>query len=174
IVRTSAQPEKFIAAVKGSVWAIDKDQPIYSINTAETLLSESLAEPRFYLLLFGVFAGATLGLVALGIYGVMAYLVTQRQHELGIRVALGAQPGDVVRLVLRDAMALIVVGLGCGLLAAFGLGRWLKNLLYEQSASDPLTFALISLLLAAVALAACWMPARRASRVDPLAALRAE
>jgi putative ABC transport system permease protein len=174
IVRTASDASKLIPAVKNSIWALDKDQPIYQINRVESLLSDALAEPRFYLSLFSVFAGATLLLVSLGIYGVMSYLVSQRRHEIGIRIALGAQPRDVLRLVLGDGLWLIVTGLGCGVLTALALGRWLKNLLYEQSATDPLTYVLIALLLAGVALLACYLPARRATRVDPLIALRYE
>ena len=174
IVRTAAEPEKFIAAIKGGIWALDKDQPVYSIDTVETLLSNALAEPRFYLLLFGVFASATLALVALGIYGVMTYLVSQRRHEIGIRLALGAQPRDILRLMLRQGLGLTALGLGAGVLATLALARWLKSLLYDQQATDPLTLALMALLLALVALLACWVPARRATRVDPLAALRCE
>lgn len=134
----------------------------------------ALAEPRFYLLLLGFFAGVTLLLVSMGIYGVMAYLVSQRRHEIGIRIALGAQTRDVLRLVLGDGLWLTAIGIGAGALTALALGRWIRNLLYEQSATDPLTFALIALLLASVALVACYVPARRASKIDPLVALRHE
>jgi len=174
IVRTTAEANKLIPAVKGSIWAFDKDQPIYRINTVENLLSDALAEPRFYLLLLGFFAGVTLLLVSMGIYGVMSYLVSQRRHEIGIRIALGAQTRDVLWLVLRDGLWLTAMGIGAGALAALALGRWIKNLLYEQSATDPLTFALITLLLIGVALVACWIPARRAAKVDPIVALRCD
>ncbi len=174
IVRTTAEANKLIPAVKSGIWTFDKDQPIYQINTVETLMSDALAEPRFYLLLLNVFAGVTLLLVSLGIYGVMSYLVSQRRHEIGIRIALGAQTRDVLRLVLGDGLLLTAIGIGIGALAALALGRLIRNLLYEQSATDPLTFVAVPLLLAGVALLACWIPARRAAKVDPLVALRCE
>lgn len=161
IVRTTAQPEKFIATIKGSVWTIDKDRPIFSIHTVETLLSEARAEPRFYLLLFGVFAGATLVLAALGIYGVMAYLVSLRRHEIGIRLALGAQIRDISRLMIGQGLRLTALGLSGGVLVALAPAGWLKSLFYDQRTTDPLTPALMALLLAGVALPACWIPVRR-------------
>jgi putative ABC transport system permease protein len=174
IVRATTEASKLITAVKGGIWAFDKDQPIYQINTVENLLSDALAEPRFYLTLLGFFAGVTLLLVSMGIYGVMSYLISQRRHEIGIRIALGAQTRDVLRLLLRDGLWLTAMGISAGALTALALGRWIKNLLYEQSATDPLTFALIALLLTGVALLACYVPARRVSKIDPLTALRHE
>ena len=174
IARTTGEADKLIPAVKDGIWALDKDQPIYRINTVEALLSAALAEPRFYLLLLGVFAGITLLLVSLGIYGVVSYLVSQRRHEIGIRIALGAQTSDVLKLVLGDGLLLTLIGIGIGTLTTLALGRWIRNLLYEQSATDPLTFTLIALLLAALTMLACWVPARRATKVDPTVALRYE
>ncbi len=174
IARTTEEADKLIPAVKDGIWAIDKDQPIYRINTVEALLSDALAEPRFYLLLLGVFAGITLLLVSLGIYGVVSYLVSQRRHEIGIRIALGAQTSDVLKLVLGDGLLLTLIGIGIGTLTTLALGRWIRNLLYEQSATDPLTFTLIALLLAALTMLACWVPARRTTKVDPTVALRYE
>ncbi len=174
IVRTTGEANRLIPAVKGGIWTFDKDQPIYQINTVENLMSSALAEPRFYLLLLSAFACVTLLLVSLGIYGVVSYLVSQRRHEIGIRIALGAQTRDVLRLVLGDGMLLTAIGIGIGVLAALALGRWIRNLLYEQSATDPLTFIAVPLLLAGVALLACWIPARRAAKVDPVVVLRSE
>jgi putative ABC transport system permease protein len=172
IVRTSTEAMDLIASVKSAIWALDKDQPIYQINLVEDRLSEALAEPRFYLFLFGCFAGLTLLLVSMGIYSVMAYSVAQRTNEIGIRMALGAQTRDVLRLIVKQGMTLALFGVALGLLAAFLLTRLMENLLFGASATDPLTFAATTLLILGIALLACWIPARRATKVDPLVALR--
>jgi putative ABC transport system permease protein len=174
IVRTAGEASQMIAAVKGAVWSLDKDQPIYEINTVENLLSEALAEPRFYLFLLGCFAGLTLLLVTLGIYGVMSYAVSQRTHEIGIRMALGASGGTVLRLMLQYGLRLTGLGVLLGLGAALALSRLMAAFLFGVPATDPLVFAAIALLLIAVALLACYVPARRATQVDPLVALRSE
>jgi ABC-type antimicrobial peptide transport system permease subunit len=137
-------------------------------------LAEQVAEPRLYALLLSLFAGIALLLAAVGIYSVLAYSVAQRTQEFGIRLALGAQGGDVLKLVIRQGLKLALLGIGIGLAGALALTRLLKTLLFNVSATDPATFALIALLLLAVALVACWLPARRATQVDPLAALRVE
>lgn len=174
IVRTSTDASQMIASVKSAIWALDKDQPIYQINLVENLLSEALAEPRFYLLLLGCFAGFTLLLVALGIYGVMAYAVTQRTHEIGIRLALGADQTQVLKLMLKRGLGLALLGVALGIGAALGLSRLMAAFLFGVPATDPATFAAIAVLLLTVSLLACYLPARRASKVDPLAALRSE
>jgi putative ABC transport system permease protein len=137
-------------------------------------LSDALAEPRFYLFLLGSFAGLTLLLVSMGIYGVMAYSVTQRTHEIGIRMALGANRGDVVRLMLKRGLSLTLLGMGIGIAASLALSRLIAALLFGVPATDPMTFAGIALLLLTVALLACYLPARRAAKLDPLVALRNE
>jgi putative ABC transport system permease protein len=174
MVRTKSPPEPLADAVRKTVWSLDPDQPILQLGTMQARLDEFYAPRRFNLLIFGVFALVALLLAAVGIYGVLAYAVTQRTHEIGIRLALGAQAHDVLWLIVRQGLALTLVGVALGLIGAWGLTRVLQNLLYEVSATDPVTFACIALLLLAVAGAASFIPAWRATKVDPLVALRHE
>ncbi|HZS05435.1 MAG TPA: ABC transporter permease [Blastocatellia bacterium] len=160
--------------VQRAIWAVDKDQPASKTVVIAQELSELIAEPRLYTILLGTFALAAFALAGVGIYGVMAYSVAQRTHEIGIRMALGARAGDVLRLVVGQGMKLAVIGVVIGLAASFALTRLMKGLLYGVSAHDPLTFAVIALLLTVVALVACFVPARRATKVDPMIALRYE
>ena len=163
-VRTEADPLGMVAAVRSQVQAVDSAQPVANVMTMNQHLAQSVSEPRFNMLLLGVFAVLALVLAAVGIYGVMSYTVAQRTHEIGIRMALGAQQTDVVRLIVRQAMVLTVSGVVIGLVAAFALTRVMESLLFGVSATDPATFALISLILIGVALGACSVPARRASQ----------
>jgi putative ABC transport system permease protein len=152
VARTDGAPLGYVAAVRSQVQAVDKDQPISNVRTMEERLASAVSQRRFNLILLGVFAGLALSLAAIGIYGVMSYLVAQRTHEIGVRMALGAQTGDVLRLVIRQGMALTLAGVLIGLITAFGLTRLLRNLLFDLSATDPLTFFVTALLLALVAL----------------------
>ncbi len=173
-VRTAREPESLAGAVRGAIKTLDPELPVYRVTTMEQLVADSMAQRRFAMLLLGIFAALALGLASVGLYGVMAYSVVQRTHEIGIRMALGAQNRDVLKLVMRQAIVLIVAGLSIGLGAAFGLSRLMSTLLFGVGASDPITFAGVALLLVTVALLACYIPARRATKVDPMIALRYE
>jgi putative ABC transport system permease protein len=157
-----------------AIWEVDKDLPVSGAETVEHHLSDLVAEPRLYTLLLGVFAGVALILASVGVYGVMSYSVTERTHEIGIRMALGAKHRDVVAFVVRQGLTLALIGVAIGLAVAFALTRVMSSLLYGVTATDPLTFFLIPLLLASVAMLACYLPARRATKVDPMVALRYE
>jgi putative ABC transport system permease protein len=174
VVRTDVDPASLAATVRNAVWEIDKEQPVSNIRTMEDILADSIARQRFSMLLLGVFAGVALLLAAVGIYGVMSYSVAQRTHEIGIRMALGAQTSAVLKLAVGYGLKLVVAGVVIGLVAAFVLTRLMSTLLFGITATDPATFALISLLLIAVAAIASYIPARRATKVDPLIALRYE
>jgi putative ABC transport system permease protein len=157
-----------------AIWAVDHDQASTDIHTAEEALNNSLAEPRLYTVLLGVFAALALSLAAVGIYGVMSYAVTERTREIGVRMALGAQAGNVLKLVIGQGMTLVLIGVAIGSGAAVALTRLMSGLLFGVSATDPMTFVVIAILLSVVALLACYVPARRATKVDPMIALRCE
>jgi len=174
VVRSSVEPSSLSAAVRQVVNEVDKSVPVSSVKTMDHIVSESITQPRFNLFLLGLFSAVAMVLSAAGIYGVTAYTVTQRTRELGIRIALGAQVSDVMKMILGQGMAVIGIGLVVGLVAAYWLMHLLRSLLFGVRESDPLTFAAITVVLVLVALIACYIPARRATRVDPLVALRAE
>ena len=174
VVRTTGDPNAIAAAALASVREIDKDLPSPQARTMETVLAASIAERRSNMLLLGVFAVIALILTGVGIYGVISYSVTQRTQEIGIRMALGAQSRDVITLVMRNGMRLVLMGIVIGLAGSFALTRWMASLLFEISATDFLTFMVTASLLTAIALLACWVPARRATKVDPLIALKYE
>jgi putative ABC transport system permease protein len=173
-LRTEGDPLSLLAAMRGEIALLDRDLPLSDVKTLEQVTSAAVARTQFTMLLLSVFAGIALLLAAIGIYGVMSYSVTQRTHEIGIRVALGAQRRDVIGLVARQGMTLALVGLSAGVTAAFGLTRVMSSLLFGVSATDPITFASIAALLTGVALGACFVPAWRAMKMDPMAALRHE
>ena len=173
-VKTSGDPIALASAAREQVFAIDPDQPIANLNSMSKLRADSIAPERLNLILFGCFAVVALVLASVGIYGVMSYSVTQRTHEIGIRMALGAKPSNVLGMVVRQGMVLTAAGLALGIGGALGATRLMSSLLFGVSATDPLTFVAIPLLLAGVALGACFVPARRATKVDPMTALRYE
>ncbi|HKP03417.1 MAG TPA: ABC transporter permease [Chthoniobacterales bacterium] len=174
VVRTAVDPLSLATSVRNSVWAVDKDQPVSNMDSMETIVAGAVARQRFSMLLLAIFAGVALILAAVGIYGVMSYSVAQQTREIGIRMALGAQRSDVLKMTVKQGLKLVGLGLIIGLLAAFVLTRVMATLLFGISATDPLTFISISLVLLAVALLASYLPALRATRVDPMIALRAQ
>jgi putative ABC transport system permease protein len=174
LLRTKVPPLTLADAATRAVWAGDPEQSAFNIATMEARIADTVWQRRLSGTLFLVFAGLALVLASIGIYGVMSYAVSQRTREIGIRLAMGAQPGDVLRLVVGQGAKLIAIGLGLGLIAAFVAARLITGLLYQVSAVDPITYLLVPLLLAAVALMACYIPARRATKVDPIIALRVE
>jgi putative ABC transport system permease protein len=174
VVRTTTDPLNLVAAVRSEARRLDKDVPVYNVSSMSEILDGGMGQRRFSLILLGLFAAVAFALAICGLYAVMAYSVSQRTYEIGIRLALGAQAGDVIKLVMRQGLALMLIGIAIGLAGAFALTRVLRTLLFEVSATDPLTFVIIPLVLAVVALLACWIPAQRATKVDPLIALRHE
>ena len=173
-LRTEPRPESLGQPLRQQVQAVDPNLPVFDVKSLEEIVSDSLVQRRFGMQMLGLFGFVALLLAAIGIYGVMSYAVTQRTREMGIRLALGAQPRDVRKLVVRQGVTLAVVGVLIGLAGSFALTRLMANLLFGVRATDPLTFALIAVLLTVVALVACYLPARRATKVDPLEVLRYE
>jgi putative ABC transport system permease protein len=174
VVRTTDDPERLGTAVTRAIREVDAEQPVFGVMSMQRLIDNAGAERRVSMLLLLLFAGIALLLSALGIYGVMAYTTNQRRHEIGIRMALGAGGADVLRLVLGQGMRLVAIGLGLGLVGAWLLSRVLASQLYGITRQDPLTYLTVAGLLALVALTASWLPARRATQVDPMLSLRSE
>jgi putative ABC transport system permease protein len=174
LVRTHGNPMDLLPAVRQQVSEIDPQVPIYGAETLEQVAADSMAEPRMTASLVSLFGGLVLFLAVAGIYGVIAYWVTERTHEIGVRMALGAERRDVLRMVVGQGLRLALIGVAIGIAGAFVLTRFLASLLYGVKATDPLTFIAVSFILIAVALLACYIPARRAAKVDPMVALRYE
>jgi predicted permease len=174
VVRFSSDAGNLPAALRSAIWAIEPDAPISSLATMEQVVADEMWQPQFSMLVLGGFSLVALALAAVGIYGVIAYSVAQRTHEIGIRMALGARAGDVLELIIRQGFKLALGGVAAGLLAAFAMTRAIKSLLFGVSATDPITFLTVTALLVTVALLACYIPARRATKVDPMIALRHE
>lgn len=174
MVRTMLPPATLAKSVQAALWRIDADTPVSDVGTMDDLVSRSVTQPRLYLMIFSLFAGLALLLASIGLYGLISYSVTQRTREFGIRTALGASPGEVLTLVLREGGWLIAAGLALGLIGAFAAARWLQSMVFETSLHDPTVFLVVPVVLAVAAGLACLIPARRATRVDPMVALRAE
>jgi len=174
VVRTRNEAASLLPALRESIWKTSPDQPFYSVTTMDQLVSDSLKARRFNLALLGAFAGLALILALTGVYGVMSFITRQRTHEIGVRVALGAKTRDIATLVLKHGFTLAIIGTAIGAIAAFALTRLMNALLFGVTATDPATFALVVVLLPAIALLACYVPARRAMKIDPLVALRYE
>jgi putative ABC transport system permease protein len=174
IIKAAGDPTQLVASARSQVAAIDPDQPIYGIRTMNEIRADSVAPERLNLTLLSLFAGIALVLAIVGIYGVMSYSVTQRTHEIGIRIAIGAQPRDVFRMIVGQGMMLALIGIGIGLIGAFALTRLMATMLFGVRPTDPATFAVIAVLLTGVALVACFVPGRRATKVDPIESLRYE
>jgi putative ABC transport system permease protein len=174
VVRTRTEPTAQTSVVRGVLRSIDANVPVFDIQTIEQRLYDSLGSRRFNMFLLGSFAGVALLLASVGLFGVMSYLVSQRTREIGVRLALGARPRDVFRLVIGRGMLLALAGAAVGAAGAFGLARFLETLLFQIRPTDPLTFTVTPALLLGVALLACYIPARRAMKVDPMVALRYE
>jgi putative ABC transport system permease protein len=174
LVKSSLEPAALVSAIRAAVAAVDKEQPIFSIATMQEVVNASVSSRRITLILLTLFSGLALVLAGIGIYGVVSYSVAQREKEIGIRVALGAQRSDVMRLVLAQGGRMALAGIAVGSVASLALTRLMTNLLYAVSAADPATFAAVAGVLASIAMVACYIPARRTLRVDPLIALRHE
>jgi putative ABC transport system permease protein len=174
VVRTAGDPTNLTSAIRNQVLSIDKEQPVSGVRTLEQRVSTSIAQQRFSMLLLGVFAAVAMVLAAVGIYGVLSYAAAQRTHEIGIRMALGARAGDVLKMVIGQGMKLTLAGVALGSGAALALTQLMRRLLFGVTAADPMTYVVIALSLTLVALFACWIPARRAAKVDPMVALRVE
>lgn len=174
MVHTVDDPLNLLPEIKGAVWAVNKNQPIYSIRTEEQLISDSLSSRRFSLFLLGIFAVVSLVLAGIGLYGLISISTSQRTQEIGVRIVLGAQTSTILKMVILEGVLLALLGVGLGIVGSFLLTRFLNTMLFGVTPTDPFTFALTPALLVLVALFASYIPARRATRIDPVIALRLE
>ena len=172
IVQTAGEPLRMAPAITAQVWAIDKEQPVHDVQAMDHIVDDTISQRRFNMLLLTIFAATALVMAAVGIYGVLAYAVSRRTREIGIRIALGAQTRDVFRLIGREGFVLVLAGIGIGLAGALALTRLMSSLLFGVGPTDAATLAAVPVVLAVVALLACYLPTRRAARVDPTVALR--
>lgn len=174
VIRTNGEAMNFSNAVRNAIWAVDKDQPVWKVRTMEWMLERSISARRLLMQLLAALSALAMILAAVGIYGVLSYAVSQQTRDIGIRLALGAQPGDILRMILKHGLALALLGVAAGLAGSLAITRLISGMLYGVTATDPLTFGIIALLLMQIALLACYLPARRATKVDPMVALRWE
>jgi putative ABC transport system permease protein len=174
LIRTASDPMRWTAAVRSEVLAVDHDQPVFDVKTMKDILAESFSQTRAFAAMLATFSALALLLAAAGVYGVMSYLVEQRAHEIGVRMALGAEPLAILKLVVGHGLALALVGISFGLAAALGLTRFLSSFLYGLSSTNPATLVVSSLVVVGAAALASYIPARRATRVDPMVTLRHE
>ena len=174
VVRTASEPGEMIPAIKNAIRSVDKDQPLFDIKSMDDIIAQDVSAQRLAFVLLGLLACLALALATVGIYGVTSYAISQRTHEIGVRIALGASRHDVFSLVIGYGMKLAILGVAVGAVAAAALARFLSSLLYGVKSTDPITYLVVSLILAAVGLAASYLPARRAMNVDPMVALRDE
>jgi len=174
VARTAVEPASLSGSVRASIQEVDRELPVYRVTTMEQMVADSMAQRRFAMTLLGIFAFVAMILASVGLYGVMSYSVTHRTNEIGIRMALGASVSDVLRMVVGQGMGLSLAGVVIGLVGALLLTRVMRTLLFSVSATDPLTYGAVALVLVAVSLLACYVPARRATKVDPMEALRYE
>jgi putative ABC transport system permease protein len=174
VVRAASQPSDLVSAISGAVHEVDREQPLLDVVTMDEILVDSVSQQRFNMLLLSAFSGLALLLAAIGIYSVLAYSVRRRMREIGVRMALGAQRGDILRMILGQGTRLALTGTAIGIAVALGLTRLIASQLFGVTATDPVTFLSVAVLIVLVALAACYIPARRAMRVDPVTALRYE
>ena len=174
IIKTDGEPTAALPAIREIMKEIDRSQPLYDVRTMNDVLSESISRPRFNSQLISLLTAIALILTVVGIYGIISYSVSHRTHEIGIRLALGALPIDILRMVIAHGLKIALLGIAIGLAAALMLTRLIRSLLYQVSATDPLTFIAMPMVIAVVAIAACYIPARRATRIDPMISLRYE
>jgi putative ABC transport system permease protein len=174
VVRSKSDPTGLAEALRQQVLGVDPNQPVYNVKTMENVIDDSMSASRMNTMLLSIFAGLAMILAMIGIYSVMSYTVTQNTREIGIRMALGAQARDVLKLIVGQGLVLTLIGVVVGVAAAFGLTRLMSSLLYGVTTTDPLTFVIVSVILVAVAVISCYLPARRATKVDPMVALRYE